>query len=176
MRGSASSFGITTSIEVKTFPTPSYAIIFQYNWQLNYTLAAHALGAFQDFVRTDIPSQFGSEIVLTRGGERGNVSFGLTGAWYGAKEAVNSTVQPFLRAMPPPHSVTFSGNGTWIDSVSILAGSPLDTTVAPDTTDTFYAKSLMTPEAEPLTERGRVALMKYLALGGWDTITVSVRH
>jgi hypothetical protein len=172
MRGAASSFGITTSLTVKTFAVPSFAMVYQYNWQLTFQGAADALGLFQSFVlRPSLPPQLGLEIVLTPGHEVGNVTFGLTGAWYGDPALINSTIQPFLDEMPAATGPgVFSGNGTWIDSVNVFAGG-LDTS-QPDGTDTFYAKSVMTPEEVPLDNKGRVAMMKYLSEEGVNSATV----
>lgn len=172
LRGSASSFGIVTSMRFKTHKAPDYALIFQYNWHLNYTEAADSFGLFQQFVQTDIPSHLGMEIVLTQAPISGNISFGLTGSWYGRQGELEPTLQPFLQKMPPLNSVTFSGNGTWIDNLVIFAGGSLNTTLAPDITDTFYAKSLMTPEAEPLSHTSRLALMKHLSTVGVGSPTV----
>ncbi|KAJ7579210.1 glucooligosaccharide oxidase [Mycena floridula] len=171
LRGSSSSFGIVTSIEVKPFKAPEYAILFQYNWQLNYSMAATALGIFQDYVQSDIPPEFGGELVLTPGNVQGNVSFGLTGSWYGAEGVIEAVLQPLLDKMVTPNSVGFQGNGTWIDNLVILAGGSLDTNTTPDGTDTFYAKSLMVPEAAPIDEPARLAFMKYLANEGFNTTT-----
>lgn len=174
MRGSASSFGIATFIEVQTFAVPSYAIVFEYSWALSASRAADALGYFQSFVETDLPAEFGAELVLSKGGKSGNVSFGLTGGWYGAKSALDSVLKPFLSQMPKPSSGTLQGNGTYIDTVRVLAGEPLDTTATPDENDTFYVKSLMTPEDQPMTKNARLAFMTYLSKEGFATTTVSI--
>lgn len=145
-------------------------MIFQYNWQLNYTLAAEGLGHFQDFVKTNIPPEWGAQVILTPGRIEGNVSFGLTGSWYGeAGPRMNATVQPFLKAMPPLNNINFLGNGTFIDNLNIFAGNVLNTSTGPDVTDAFYAKSLMTPESAPLNAASRLAMMRYLANEGFHS-------
>jgi len=78
--GSASSFGITPSIEVTTFPAPPSATIFQYAWDLNVTAAVTAIKAFQALVRTNIPPQFGAEINLVRGDGDGDAARGVVRA------------------------------------------------------------------------------------------------
>ncbi|KAJ7160913.1 glucooligosaccharide oxidase [Mycena filopes] len=171
MRGAGPSFAITTSIEFSVYPAPASVIIFQYNWQLDVESAATALGTFQKFVlEPDLPPEFGAEIVLTRGAVAGNVSWGLTGAWHGDPSLLNGTVAPFLAAMPPLHGVTFTP-GNWIESVSVLAGSTLNTSSAPDYTDTFYAKSLMTPQASPMNAAARTSFMRTLAYEGFASNT-----
>ena len=170
MQGSASSFGITTSITANTFAAPSNAIIFHYEWQqIDYTAAADALGAFQDFVQTEIPAELGIEMIVGKGQSLGGVYLGLEGGWYGNPEVMNSTLQPFLNSLPTPSTISFLGNGSYIDSVSVLGGGSLNTKSKPDINDTFYAKSLMTPEAQPLTSDARTAFMKYLATDGFQS-------
>ncbi|KAJ7042761.1 glucooligosaccharide oxidase [Mycena alexandri] len=171
MRGAGPSFAITTSIKFSVYPAPASVIIFQYNWQLDVEKAATALDTFQTFVvEPNLPPEFGAEIVLTRGAIAGNVSWGLTGAWHGDPSLLNGTVAPFLAAMPPLHGVTFTP-GNWIESVTVLAGSTLNTSSAPDYTDTFYAKSLMTPEASPMSHAARTSFMKNLAYEGFASNT-----
>ncbi|KAG6848192.1 hypothetical protein H0H93_002542, partial [Arthromyces matolae] len=79
LRGSASSFGITTSIEVDTKAAPASVTIFQYDWNLNATAAAQAMAAFQAFADTDIPAYLDGEVNLGRGSSPGTVSFSLVG-------------------------------------------------------------------------------------------------
>ncbi|KAK7055368.1 Glucooligosaccharide oxidase [Favolaschia claudopus] len=167
MRGAGPSMAIATSIEFSVYEAPASVIVFQYNWQLDVENAATALNTFQNFVvQPNLPPEFGAEIVLTRGAVEGNVSFGLTGAWHGDPNQLNGTVAPFLAAMPPLNAVTFTG-GNWIESVEFLAGSTLNTSTAPDYTDTFYAKSLMTPQASPMNQAARTAFMNGLAHEGF---------
>ncbi|KAJ7452170.1 glucooligosaccharide oxidase [Mycena galericulata] len=171
MRGAGPSFAITTSIEFSVFSAPASVIIFQYNWQLDVEKAAAAIGIFESFTHEpDLSPEFGAEIVLTRGAIAGNVSWGLTGAWHGDPALLNGTVAPFLAKMPPLHAVTLTP-GNWIESVSVLAGSTLNTSSAPDYTDTFYAKSLMTPEASPISEAARTSFMSHLAYEGFASNT-----
>ncbi|KAK7031100.1 hypothetical protein VNI00_013705 [Paramarasmius palmivorus] len=165
-RGAASSFGIVTSWEVNTFEAPSYSIVFSYTWDLDYQTAAQALVDFQSFAGTpDLPPEFGGELTLGRGEVEGNVSFEFIGGWYGAEGGLDSVIQPFLEKLPTPKTNNRLGNGSYIDSVSQLGGG-LDTS-GPDTRDTFYAKSLMTPEAEPLTLEAATSFMSYLAHEGF---------
>ncbi|KAJ7222553.1 glucooligosaccharide oxidase [Mycena pura] len=171
MRGAGPSFGIATSYEFALFPTPASVIVFQYNWQFTAAQAATALDTFQKFVEEpNLPPEFGAEIVLTRGNVAGNVSFGLNGAWHGDPNLLNGTVQPFLDAMPPLHAVSFF-QGNWIESVENLGGGTLNTSLAPDGTDTFYAKSLMTPEASPMNRAAREAFMNTVATEGFASNT-----
>ncbi|KAK0461739.1 glucooligosaccharide oxidase [Desarmillaria tabescens] len=172
MRGAASSFGIITSVDFETFAVPSFATIYEYDWQLNYSAAAAALYNFQEYVMTDIPPELGAEVNLGKGDSEGSVSFVLTGGWYGGSlDALQSVLAPFLQSMPSA-SGTYSGNGTYISTVAILGDGIVNTkTAGLDTTDTFYVKSLMTPEDQPMTLEALEVYMKYLAYEGYASDT-----
>ena len=172
MRGSSGSFGIVTSIQVTTFPAPSSASVFKYIWDLSAADAANATQKFQKFVQTNISQEFGAELVIGRGSASGRVSFGLTGGWYAPTEQLADAIAPFLADLSTPSSISIQ-NGTYINSVQILgAPAALNTSTAPDTQDTFYAKSLMTPEASPMTEKALNAFMFYLGKKGFTTFMV----
>ena len=172
MRGAAGSFGITTSIEVTTFQAPSSATIFEYDWSLNVADASKALTAFQSFVQTNIPSQLGAEINLGRGSVAGTVSFSLIGGWYGPENDLNPVLTPLLRQLPKnPHVALHPG--TYLASVTYLGDGSLDTS-SPDIPDTFYAKSLMTPQNSPLSGDAITAFFQYLASEGFTSQTVSI--
>jgi FAD/FMN-containing dehydrogenase len=96
MRGSAGSFGISTSIEVVTFPAPPSSTVFQYHWDMSIADAANGIGAFQSFVGTNIPVEFGTEINLAKSSASGRVTFTLVGGWYGPA----SGLLPLLRFWP----------------------------------------------------------------------------
>ncbi|KAF9556534.1 FAD-binding domain-containing protein [Agrocybe pediades] len=171
LRGASGSFGITTSITFKTYPVPSSATILGYDWDLSASAAADALGKFQTYVTTNIPKEFGPELTLTKGSSQGRVRFSLGGGWYGAASGLDAVLQPFLSQMPAPSN---SGRnvGTYINSVASLTGGlPLNTASGPDTHDTFYAKSLTTPQASPITAASRTAFMNYLANDGFNANT-----
>lgn len=164
-----------TSITVKTFPAPPSATVFEYTWNLNAADASALIGSFQTYVQSNIPPQFGAEIVLGKGPAKGKVSVGLTGGYYGPSNQVNSTLAPFLNTVAKPSSTKFT-IGTYINSVNYLGGlNTLNTNSAPDRTDTFYAKSLMTPEASPMSTAALNAFTKYLANQGFTSDTVSTR-
>ncbi|KAJ7579209.1 glucooligosaccharide oxidase [Mycena floridula] len=169
MIGTSSSFGIVTRIVFQTLPAPAYAIAFDYQWRLDSATAANSLGTYQRFVKTDIPKELGLEITLTRGKAAGFVNFALGGSWYGDKEGFPSVLKPFLDTMPSPNSKSFSGNGSWIDNVAVLNGGPLGTSQHADGNDNFYVKSLMTPQAAPMTNYSRTQFMKYLTNEAYKT-------
>ncbi|GLB42542.1 putative oxygen-dependent FAD-linked oxidoreductase family protein [Lyophyllum shimeji] len=176
LRGSASSFGITTSLEVRTFPSPPTATIFRYDWDLpNAPATARALTSFQSFARTaDLPPHFGALINIARGpppsAGPGSVTLSLVGGWYAPVSGLNATLHPFLREMPEPQRTTLD-TGTYLHSAAVLVGS-LDTKSAPDGHDTFYAKSVVTPAgASPIPAGAVLAFARYLTEEGWASET-----
>ena len=111
-------------------------------------------------------------MVIGKGSASGRVSFGLTGGWYGPEDKYANVIAPFLVNLPPPSGSTLTP-GSYIDSVQFLGGlGRLSTTGIPDTHDTFYAKSLMTPEASPMTLTALNAFMSYLGSAGFTADTV----
>ncbi|KAJ6478075.1 glucooligosaccharide oxidase [Mycena vitilis] len=171
LRGSSSSFGIVTNIVVETFPAPSYAIAFAYEWNLDYATAAQVLGDYQVFVN-NIPKELGLAVLWNKGNASGYVTFEFGGAWYGAEGEAESVVQPFLDKLPTPIFGTLMGNGTWIDNLINLNGAAdgsLDTSLRPDTNDTFYVSSLVTPQEAPMDDNTRLQFMQHLATEGFDT-------
>ena len=170
MRGASGSFGVVTSIQVETFAAPDSATVFEYSWELSAADAAKATQQFQNFVLTNIPQEFGAELVLGRGSSSGSVSFGLTGGWYAPTDQFAAVIAPFLNTLPTPSRQAITP-GTYIESVQNLGGR-LNTSGIPDTHDTFYAKSLMTPEASPMTITALNAFMSYLGDIGFTADTV----
>ncbi|KAJ6605840.1 glucooligosaccharide oxidase [Mycena sp. CBHHK59/15] len=150
IRGASPSFGIVTSIEVQTFKAPTSAIVFQYGWDsLDITTASNAISSFQTFAASNIPPEFGAELVPS---------------------TFNATLAPYLKTLPKPSWSTISP-GSYINSVSVLAGQPLNTSTAPDVFDTFYTKSLMTPEGSPMSAAAIKAFVTYMANQGFTSNT-----
>ena len=172
MRGASGSFGIVTSIQVETFAAPNSATIFSYSWDLSAADAASATQQFQNFVQTNIPQEFGAYLVVERGSSSGMVHFGLTGGWYAPADQFAAVIAPFLNTLPTPSEQTVT-SGTYIEGAQSVSGiNRLNTSGIPDVHDTFYAKSLMTPEASPMTITALNAFMSYLGYTGFTADTV----
>jgi len=173
LRGSSSSFGIVTAIHASTFAAPASSTVFEYNWDLSAQSVAAAISAFQTFVvGPSLLQEFAAELVLGAGSSKGRVSFGLTGGWYAPADQFAAVIAPFLAALPQPASHKLTA-GTYINSVQYLGGlGRLNTSGIPDSHDTFYAKSLMTPEGSPMSNASMTAFANYLANQGFGTNTV----
>ncbi|KAJ7841856.1 glucooligosaccharide oxidase [Mycena leptocephala] len=171
IRGASPSFGIVTSIEVQTFPAPASAIVFQYGWNsMDITTASNAIASFQTFAASNIPPEFGAELVFSKGPSSGQVAVEWAGAWYGAASAFNTTLAPYLQTLPTPSWQTISP-GSYINSVSVLSGQPLNTSTAAESPDTFYTKSLMTPSGSPMSAAAIKAFVTYMANRGFTSDT-----
>lgn len=91
----------------------------------------------------------------------------------GATEAqLNATFAPLLKELGTPSSV-FLEKQSWIESVLYLAGvndvEDLNTTLAPDAHDDFFATSTFVSEQEPLGAASADALMNYIYNQGTNT-------
>ncbi|KAJ6581029.1 glucooligosaccharide oxidase [Mycena capillaripes] len=172
IRGASPSFGIVTSIEVQTFPAPASAIVFQYGWDsLDITTASNAIASFQTFAASNIPPEFGAELVFSAGPSKSHVTFGWTGAFYGDASRFNVTVAPYLKTLPAPSWSTISP-GSYINSVTVLsAPDALNTSLKADGSDTFYTKSLMTPSGSPMSAAAIEAFVTYMAVQGFTSDT-----
>ncbi|KAJ7798422.1 glucooligosaccharide oxidase [Mycena leptocephala] len=164
IRGASPSFGIVTSIEVQTFPAPPSAIVLEYIWNdLDISTAADSITSFQTFAATNL--------LFTKGSSSGKVNLQLNGAWYGAPELFNATFAPYLNTLPATSSANIFP-GSYIDSVVTLASPQgLNTSAAPDESDTFYTKSLMTPSAAPMSAAAIEAFATYMATEGFSSTT-----
>ena len=100
------------------------------------------------------------------------VHFGLTGGWYAPADQFAAVIAPFLNTLPTPSEQTVTP-GTYIEGAQSVSGiNRLNTSGIPDVHDTFYAKSLMTPEASPMTITALNAFMSYLGYTGFTADTV----
>jgi len=167
LRGAGGSFGIITSTTVKTYAAPPSVTILEYGWRLDISASTSALAAVQRFALTNPPNELGLEVVFGSGSPSGQVSFQLHGGWYGPESDLQAVLQPLLSTLPSPQWSNLYP-GSYLDSARSLAGGSLNTS-GPQTPDTFYAKSLITPKAAPMTESALQALMTYLANQGAST-------
>ncbi|KAJ7241121.1 glucooligosaccharide oxidase [Mycena rebaudengoi] len=172
IRGASPSFGIVTSIEVQTFPAPPSAIVLKYIWNdLDISTAADSITSFQTFAAMNVPPELGAELLFTKGSSSGKVNLQLNGAWYGAPELFNATFAPYLNTLPATSSANIFP-GSYIDSVVTLASPQgLNTSAAPDESDTFYTKSLMTPSAAPMSAAAIEAFVTYMTTEGFSSTT-----
>ena len=168
IRGAAPSFGVVTSLTVKTQPAPSVNILFRYAFSPpNESIAVKTFLAYQTFGAKHAPPALGISVEL------GNGDFVISGVYYGSKSAFTAAIKPLLDTVPLPPTSSSVKTYDWLGVVEQLAGGDgnLNTSTKPDQPDTFYAKSLMVAEAEPLTEAALLSFFKYLFSAGKTTDT-----
>jgi hypothetical protein len=100
----------------------------------------------------------------------------LSGAWYGAAGGLDAAINPLLDIIPQKPLWSNKKVGTYLDSLKSLAGGSLSVT-APDTHDTFYAKSLITPNdsKKQVLAPAQKEFMTYLGNTGFDSKLVSLK-
>ncbi|KAH9470958.1 hypothetical protein Pst134EA_004868 [Puccinia striiformis f. sp. tritici] len=173
-RGAGASYGIITSIRFRTEAAPSEATNFIYQWNLNEEDFAQTLMKLQSFCMSDVPAQLGITVNLRKSWQAGKLSFDFAGAWYGKESEFAAVVQPFLSQMPAPTSNSVKTTD-WITSLQgLLWDNQTLSTEGVDLTqehDTFYAKSLTTPESAPMSNASFMAFTKVLANQGFQSNT-----
>ncbi|KAI1791691.1 FAD-binding domain-containing protein [Ganoderma leucocontextum] len=166
--GAGASFGIITSFTAVTHQALD-SIAFAYTFA-NYGAeqASKGLQAWQAFANDKVnklDTAVGLQIHVNPGTTPSSVVFSVSGVYYGVDEAkVNSTFAPLLKELGTPTKISLQKQD-WITSVLYLAGvnttSQLNTTLAPDTHDTFFATSTFVPAAAPMNTNASDALFQY---------------
>jgi len=114
----------------------------------------------------------GIGLVISQGSKKGRFWAGISGAWYAANSKFQATISPLLSKLPATSYVGDLTQRTYIGSVTQVAqGTPINAPL-PQPKDTFYAKSLMTPQGSPIPSAAVTAFTTYLTNQGWNTATV----
>ncbi|KAJ6547864.1 hypothetical protein B0H10DRAFT_2243380 [Mycena sp. CBHHK59/15] len=79
-------------------------------------------GNTNTFAASNIPPEFGAELVFSKGPSNSHITLGWTGAYYGSPSTFNATLAPYLKTLPKPSWSTISP-GSYINSVSVLAAT-----------------------------------------------------
>lgn len=95
----------------------------------------------------------------------------VTGVWYGPANGFDATLKPLLDILPKP-SWSNKDVGDYLNSLESLGEGSIGVT-KPEPKDTFYAKSLLTPENKPLNAEAQKPFITYLAQTGFDAKVVS---
>jgi len=126
------------------------------------------MSSFQSFAVSGIPSTLGGELFLNKGRARGQVAVEFFGGYWGSHATLNQTVKPFLSTMPTPDKSSSVLQGNWFQGLQSWVVSPLNTSTGYDFPETFYAKSVLTPQNNLLTNASIEAFMTHLATEGYD--------
>ncbi|KAH9930407.1 FAD-binding domain-containing protein [Epithele typhae] len=166
--GAGASFGIITSFTTITHEAvPSVAFSYEFA-QYSPAQASKALQAWQEFANdpaSPLDVNLGLQAHVNPGDTPTGVLFSVSGQYYTADEAkVNATMAPLLAKLGTPSKTTMEAQD-WITSVLFLAGTTgidsLNSTLAPDTHDTFYATSTFVPQKQMMAPAAADALMEY---------------
>jgi FAD binding domain len=151
LRGAAESIGIVTTFYLKTLPAPSSVINFSVDLSAVLSSASTVANAFlelQNFVLTSpLVNRNISFGIYTSGS-----SFSLGGWYFGDQTYFTTTVLPAMLNGFPAATPSIQALG-WIDSlVHENNGQPLSEPLSGyNAHDTFYAKSIVSHNAQPLT-------------------------
>jgi len=160
---------------MKTFAAPSSVTTFNYGWNdLTASQLSTLIQAYQSyFASTNVSADLGIGLTIGQGSKKGKLWAGISGVWYAANGNFKATISPLLSKLPATSYVGDLTQRTYIGSVTQVAqGTPLNVPL-PQPKNTFYAKSLMTPQGSPIPSAAITAFTKYLANQGWNTATVS---
>ncbi|TRM58218.1 hypothetical protein BD626DRAFT_512592 [Schizophyllum amplum] len=169
IRGAGASLGIVTSYVFATEPVPPLGgTTFQYNWDFTAEEASHALGSYQDFVQSGIPATLGGELVLNKGSVSSNLAVQYFGVHWDDPATFNDTIAPYMDLFREPDSSNVT-QGDWITVLAAWVFGELDTSTMEPYHDTFYAKSLLTPEKEGMSAEAIDAFIEYLTTDGFES-------
>ncbi|KAK4050990.1 hypothetical protein OIV83_003119 [Microbotryomycetes sp. JL201] len=166
LNGAASSFGIVTAFQVKTFDAPSQAVMFSYSYDgADVSTLTKAFLAFQSWGASAAPSSLGIAAIISPGGK-----LEFSGVQYGvSRQEFDNVISSLTRMLPEGYSYDIHETD-WIGSLKELAnGQSLDTTGQTSNRDTFFAKSLMVPGKSPISKQAATAFFNYLSSTSTDT-------
>ncbi|KAF9038014.1 glucooligosaccharide oxidase [Panaeolus papilionaceus] len=163
LRGASSSFGIVTSMKVKTFPVPPTVTNMQYAWDMSTDEATSAVLDWQAFsLASTTPANIGAYLVLMRGSAKGRVALSFMGGYFGPNRNFDKIVQPLFKNYPSG-GLRNATAMSYVDAAFLFGQmGTLNTTVIPEASNTLYAKSLMTPQETPMTREAVGSLIEYL--------------
>ena len=173
MKGAGGSFGIVTQMYFKTFPIPEDVTYFSYVWTLDVQKSAETLLAFQSWsLHSNVPKELGIEHQLRAGPQQGTLIVTVTGSWYGAPANFQSVINPLLADYPSnPHQDVRVVS--YLESLIIQSDKGTLDTSKPDIPDSFYAKSLVVPEDNPMSPLAVSNLIDVLIKSGSSNLIVS---
>ncbi|KAM3075586.1 hypothetical protein ACMFMG_007723 [Clarireedia jacksonii] len=179
MRGAGESFGIATAFYLQTFAAPSNVVTFSASIPATLSSVSTAVSAFSKLQAFTLdPSSIYSNITL--GIYTDNYgSFSLSGWCVSCSLSTfkSTTFPKILAAFPAAESTSVKSLG-WTDAlVNVNNGGALaEPLTGYNAHDTFYAKSVVTKNAQPLTEAQLTSFFGFLinqgrnSPGDWYTI------
>lgn len=151
LRGAAESFGIITTFYLQTRPAPSSVINFSISIPAVLSSASAAAKAFLKLQNFALASPLVNRNISFGIYTDGN-AFSLNGWYFGDQPFFTNTILPAMLNGFPTAATTSIQSLPWLDSLVHEAGGPLSEPLTGyNVHDTFYAKSVVTHNAQPLT-------------------------
>ncbi|KAJ5175428.1 uncharacterized protein N7482_001305 [Penicillium canariense] len=163
LRGAADSFGIITTFYLQTLAAPKKIVVFSVSMPAvlkSSSEAAHGFLRLQEFALTSphMTRNLTFGIVIEGGKE-----FTLKGWYLGYESYFRNTMLPVItETFPGPFEATISSR-TWLESLANETDKPLEQPLT-DYRDhgLFYAKSIVTREAYPLTFKALMSFFGFI--------------
>ena len=168
LRGAADSFGIVTTFYLQTQPAPTSIISWSVSLPNMFQNAATTTAAFQHIQSFAQNASVVDRKIGGMGVYIDGSGFSISGSYTGSLDDFNAKVKPeLLRGLPSPSGQSAKAM-SWIDFLTSLAnGVPLkEPTTGYDLHDDFFAKSLVVPQASPLTSAALNSYFSYIIQNG----------
>lgn len=160
MRGAGPSFGIVTSLTVRTHQAPRSVILFEISYHFhNPAAAAATFDHFQSWGLKSAPSQLSIRWSLNinhtkRNSEKVEMIWKLKGSYFGHYARFNRTMKRLTQDFEVKASDESYQRMDWLESLRALGGyHPLSSEgISPGNNNaSYYAKSLIVRDSDPLT-------------------------
>lgn len=170
LRGAAESIGIVTTFYLQTLPAPSSVINFSVDLSAVLTSPSTVANAFLDLQNFVLTSPLVNRNISFGINTNGN-AFSLTGWYFGDQTYFTNMVLPSMLNGFPAASPTIRSLG-WLDSLVNEAGGQLQEPLSGYSAhDTFYAKSIVTHNAQPLTLAALESFWGYVINQGRSSVS-----
>ncbi|KAF8421205.1 hypothetical protein EV426DRAFT_637805 [Tirmania nivea] len=164
LRGAGSSYGIVTYFKLNTKPAPTIATYYQYSYYSpSIDIRTKTMLAIQEFGATLAPKELGLRLFFN------NDTFQVYGVYWGPKSKWEKAIAPLLTRLPNAGRVpSVPGQEMeWLPTlIRLNNGGQLEQPLNYDMHETFFAKSIVTPENDLLDEATVRNFFTYLATDG----------
>ncbi|MCJ1439512.1 hypothetical protein MMC27_008906 [Xylographa pallens] len=170
LRGAAESFGVVTHFYLQTQPAPSSLVYWHYGFPNMYTSSetmTDTILHWQDFAlnSTVVDQDIGFGVHID------GSDFSISGIYFGSLDTFNNVIAPeLLRSIPAPNFEQVQ-EVDWITALEYQATGGSATSLSEPLTDynahdDFFAKSLVSPESDPLTSDALTSYFDYIIANG----------
>lgn len=164
LRGAGSSYGIVTYFKLQTKAAPTTATYYQINYAApSIDTQTKVILAMQEFGATKAPAELALRIFLNNG------TFQVYGVYWGSRSKWARAIAPLVTLLPTTGR-TFTVPGEEMEWLPILVrlnnGGQLEQPLNYDMHETFFAKSIVTPESDHLKPSTVTNFFTYLATAG----------